>query len=88
MCLHCNVLKPFFVQYHAGEKYTTLSSFWIWGWPKLFALVITLHAHVFSFTHSADVLSFGCVHPKNQTKILRYSNFDKPKHNIDTQDMK
>ena len=34
-----------------------------WGMP--------LHAHVFSFTHNAVVLSaFRCVHPENQTKIF------------------
>ena len=32
-----------------------------------------LHAHVFSFTHNTVVLSnFRCVHPENQTKILRF----------------
>ena len=35
---------------------------------QIFAWGMPLHAHVFSFTHNAGVLShFRCVHPENQT---------------------
>ena len=37
----------------------------------IFAWGMPLHAHVFSFTHNAVVLShFRCVHPENQMKIF------------------
>ena len=40
---------------------------------QIFAWGMPLHAHVFSFTHNAVVLShFRCVHPENQTKIFRF----------------
>ena len=40
---------------------------------QIFAWGIPLHAHVYSFTHNAVVLShLRCVHPENQTKIFRF----------------
>ena len=41
------------------------------GCRQKYLPLLPLHAHVFSFTYSAVVLSgFECVHPKNKTKIL------------------
>ena len=43
---------------------------------QIFVQVMPLHAHVFSFTHNAVVLSgFRCVHPENQTIIFRFLHF-------------
>ena len=40
---------------------------------QIFAWGMPLHAHVFSFTHNAVVLShFRCVHPENQTKFFQF----------------
>ena len=54
---------------------------------QIFAWGMPLHAHVFSFTHNAVVLShFKCVHPENQTKILRFEHFYESKQTSLTQD--
>ena len=43
---------------------------------QIFAWGMSLHAHVFSFTHNAVVLSaFRCVHPENQMKNFSILTF-------------
>ena len=69
-CRHCEISKKLTLNPTLSAKNTPLFllsdmrrllKIFTWGMP--------LHAHVFSFTHNAVVLShFGCVHPKNQTK--------------------
>ena len=63
MVLWCNLVtyasalwnfeKANFVPYHVGEKNHKFSSFWTLLSPKIFALGISLHAHVLSFTQNA-----------------------------------
>ena len=43
---------------------------------QIFAWGMPLHAHVFSFTHNAVVLTLNrCVHPENQTKVFSILTF-------------
>ena len=56
---------------------------------KISAWEMSLHAHVFSFTHKALVLwLFKCVHPKNQTKIFWFLHFYESKQMSLTQALK
>ena len=66
-----NFQKADLEPYPYGKKYTTFS-FPIHGTlASNICLRDAPHAHVFSFTHNAVVLShFRCVHPENQTKIF------------------
>ena len=56
---------------------------------QIFAWGMSPHAHVFSFTNNAVVLShFRCVHPENQTRIFRFYHFYESKQTLLTQDLK
>ena len=81
-------LKP----YPYGKKYTTFSfpiHLYMMHSLQIFAWGMSLHAHVFSFTHNAVVLSaFRCVHPENQTKNFRFLHFYESKQTSLTQDLK
>ena len=56
---------------------------------QIFARGMLLHAHVFSFTHNAVVLShFRCIHPKIRRKFFDFNIFmNQNKHHL-TQDLK
>ena len=67
-CRHCEISKkPTFT-----AKNTPLFLFPYMGHSlQIFAWGMPLHAHVFSFTHNAVVLSlFRCVHPENQITVF------------------
>ena len=89
-CRRCEISKKLTWNPALMAKNTPLFLFPYMGHSlQIFAWGMPLHAHVFSFTHNAVVLSaFRCVHPENQTKIFRFSHFYESKQTSLTQDLK
>ena len=83
-CWHCEISKKLTLNPTLTAKNTPLFLFpYMWRSLQIFAWGMPLHAHVFSFTHNAVVLShFRCVHPKNQTKFFSILTFLWIKTNI------
>ena len=77
--LRCwQIIHHFFFSYTWGTRF-----------KYIFAKVMPLHTHLFSFTHNAVVLShFRCVHSENQTKIFWFFTFYKSKQISLTQDLR
>ena len=76
-CQHCEISKKLTLNPTLTAKNTPVFLFPYTGRSlQVFAWGMPLHAHVFSFTHNAVVLShFRCVHPENQTKKFSISTF-------------
>ena len=89
-CRHCEISKKLTLNPTLSAKNTPL--FLLSDTRrllKIFAWGMPLHAHVFSFTHNAVVLSqFRCVHVKNQTKFFLILTFLWIKTNVAIQDLK
>ena len=89
-CRRCEISKKLTWNPTLTAKNTPLFLFPYMGHLlQIFAWGMPLHAHIFSFTHNAVVLShFRCVHPENQTKIFRFQHFYESKQTSLTQDLK
>ena len=91
MCRHCEISKKPTLNpsYPVGKNTPPFLLSDMSHSLKIFTRGMPLHAHVFSFTHNAVVLSdFRCVHPKNQTKFFWFYHFNKSKQMLLTQDLK
>ena len=87
---HCEISKKLTLNPRLSAKNTPLFLFPNRGHSlQIFAKVMPLHTHLFSFTHNAVVLShFRCVHSENQTKFFWFLHFYESKQISLTQDLR